>query len=60
MYWDAKSLCGMIRTLSTITSVGVLNSITMVCEGELVKRLEFEALIGQMVKLSYCVGSFSY
>ena len=47
MYWDAESLCSFNRSLSAITSVGVFNSITMVCEGELVKRLEFEALIGQ-------------
>ena len=55
MYWDAKSLCGMIRSMSTITIMGVFNSITRVCEGELVKRLEFEALIGQSREVN-CVN----
>ena len=46
MYWDAKSLCIMIRSLSTITIMGGFNSINRVCEGELVKRLELDALLG--------------
>ena len=46
MYWDAQSLCNMIRSLSTITNVGVY-SINMVSCVYLVKRLEVEALIGQ-------------
>ena len=40
----------MIRSMSTITIMGVFNSITMVCEGELVKRLELDALVGQEIE----------
>ena len=50
MYWDAKSLCGMIRSMSTITIMGVFYSMNRVCEGELVKRLELDALVGQEIE----------
>jgi len=46
MFWDAKSLCSMIRSMSTITIMGGFNSITRVCEGELVKMTELHALLG--------------
>ena len=40
----------MIRSLSTITIMGGFNSINRLCEGELVKRLELDALVGQEIE----------
>ena len=40
----------MIRSLSTITIMGGFNSINRVYEGELVKRLELDALVGQEIE----------
>ena len=50
MFWDAKSLCSMIRSMSTITIMGVFNSINRVYEGELVKMTELDALVGQEIE----------
>ena len=40
----------MIRSMSTITIISGFNSITMVCEGELVKMTELDALVGQEIE----------
>ena len=50
MLWDAESLCGMIRSMSTITIMGGFNSVSIQCCVYLVKRLELDALLGQEVE----------
>jgi hypothetical protein len=50
MLWDAESLSSMIRSMSPITIMGGFNSMNRVCEGELVKMTELDALVGQEIE----------